>query len=82
MLFVFMKAKQRKNKKKEGDSKTGKTTPPPPKKKTKKKIRRVKGHFTRPLSPPPQIKINFVLSKKGRLKTHMHFQTKNAEIIF
>ena len=42
MLFLFMKAKPKKNKKKEGDSKTRKITS----KKAKKTIRRVKGHFT------------------------------------
>ena len=73
----FMKAKQKKTKRRRLENKKDNTQ------KNNEKIRRVKGHFTWPLSPPPpQIKSNFVLSKKGRLKTHMHFQTKNAEIIF
>ena len=54
--FLWKQSQKNKKNKKKGDSKTRKTTP----KKAKKTIRRVKGHFTWPLSPLKKKKLRFV----------------------
>ena len=70
------KQSQKKKKKKKGDSKTRKTTP----KKAKKTIRRVKGHFTWPLSPLKKKKTSFCPRKAVGRRTCI-FKQKNPEII-